>query len=230
MEVKKAAADVVEKLFKQCIAKNDMTGAKKFLDILVIRLADTRTEAERAALVKMMDDAEMKYEATRKARRRGAGGEDRRGEPCEHPSSRSRRSSNKANNTTRRGSARRGARRSRRTTTRSRITSRRTSSSRGLQKSKADDKILQDKISTMLVNLISIGIQTCMNAASMLMTQTDYQGALEYVNKALKVDPKNEEALEMRSQIQQASSGTGNGWGWGWGGRPGGGRPGGRGR
>jgi len=49
-----------------------------------------------------------------------------------------------------------------------------------------------------------------LNVASSHMTQTDYRGALKEVNKVLAVDPKNKDALAMRSRIEMATS---RGWG-----------------
>ena len=54
-------------------------------------------------------------------------------------------------------------------------------------------------------------VEVHIHLASRQAVQSDYQGALKTVNQALAIDPKNEEALSMRSRIEEYSS---QGWGW----------------
>jgi len=54
-------------------------------------------------------------------------------------------------------------------------------------------------------------VEVYLNIASSLATRSDYQGAQKQVNEALALDPKNEQALSMRSRIEEYSS-QGIGW------------------
>lgn len=56
-------------------------------------------------------------------------------------------------------------------------------------------------------------IDSQLNLASALTVQSNYQDALEAVQRALSLDPKNQAALAARSRIELASS-RGVGWGW----------------
>lgn len=211
-EIEKVAADVVERAFKLALEKGNLTQAKEFLEILVVRLYDQRTDAQRESLVAMLDAATEKVAAARKAaeeariEKQAAADMARLLKPIDKKLAEAHQANNDGLVAKNRGTAHQNydnAIEAYREAYRGIIS---------LQKNQPNNRPMQDKLSSMLVQLLDDGIDTCMNAASLLMTQTDFNGAQKYVNLALTVDPKNQKALEMRQEIQQAAATSGRRW------------------
>ena len=73
-------------------------------------------------------------------------------------------------------------------------------------KQSEDDAEAQEEIAALTDHAADRAIAAALHAANMLVTQSDYSGATEWVNKILKFDPENEEAKEMLTTIQLASA------------------------
>ena len=174
-EVMTVAADYVEKFFRASVAKRDFTNAKKMLSILVVRLAETRTEAQRAELVKLLDDAQEKAREERKAAEDARAEKNRDDERVRllKPIEAKIKEGNQDNSdglVAKNGGT---ARQQYDAAIQCYIEAYKALT--GLQKSKADDKILQERISTIIPDLYSDGIETCMNAASLTHDEDQLQ-------------------------------------------------------
>lgn len=71
---------------------------------------------------------------------------------------------------------------------------------------KYDDPVLREKVSNYHKITIDQLIEVHMSLASRQCVQSDFRGALDTVEAALAIDPKNESALAMRSRIEEYSS------------------------
>jgi len=73
-------------------------------------------------------------------------------------------------------------------------------------KQSEDDAEAQEEIAALTDHAADRAIAAALHAANMLVTQSDYSAATEWVNKILKFDPDNAEAKEMLTTIQLASA------------------------
>ena len=73
-------------------------------------------------------------------------------------------------------------------------------------KQSEDDAEAQEEIAALTDHAADRAIAAALHAANMLVTQSDYSVATEWVNKILKFDPDNAEAKEMLTTIQLASA------------------------
>ncbi len=85
-------------------------------------------------------------------------------------------------------------------------------------KQSEDDPEAQEEIAALTDHAADRAIAAALHAANMLVVQSDYPGATEWVNRILKFDPDNEEAKEMLTTIQLASAAAGDrdDYRWGW--------------
>jgi len=54
-----------------------------------------------------------------------------------------------------------------------------------------------------------------LHAANAQTMQSDFRSAMQWVDRALEIDPENAESKELQRTILVASAAAG-GWGWGW--------------
>jgi tetratricopeptide (TPR) repeat protein len=78
---------------------------------------------------------------------------------------------------------------------------------------KYDDSATQERAQEYRALVTQQIVEVHLHLASMLATQSDYQGGQREVSQALALDPKNAEALAMRARLEDYSS-RGIGWRW----------------
>jgi tetratricopeptide (TPR) repeat protein len=85
-------------------------------------------------------------------------------------------------------------------------------------KQSGDDADAQEEIAAITDHVAASAIDAALHAANMLVAQSDYKSATDWVNRILKFDPDNEEAKEMLTTIQLASAAASDkdDYRWGW--------------
>jgi tetratricopeptide (TPR) repeat protein len=217
-EVRKWAADTLEKMTHEAVVTNKIAEAKHCLKLLSTRLADQRTEEQLGALtdeVAALDDKMSNERETARQAKVDAASKDKLKKTLSQV----------------REQLEKGDKLSREAITKSRTTVASTNlCEKAIDAYKAgwtklqaviegagDDTMLANEAGALSQKFHDHGIRTALHAANMLTVQSDYKNAMEWANRILKFDPENEEAKEMVKTIQIAAAAAGSDWGWGWG-------------
>ena len=75
-----------------------------------------------------------------------------------------------------------------------------------LSKKVEDDAAAQQELTTLVDHMVDSALRAAFHAANVLVLQSDYKAATDWVNRILKFQPDNEEAKEMLKTIQLASA------------------------
>ena len=83
-----------------------------------------------------------------------------------------------------------------------------------LERRYGNDEITMREAGLLRREATQVMVDSLIHSASMYLTRSSLTAAMGSVNKVFVVDPRNEQALELRARIETAASYWG--WGWGW--------------
>lgn len=211
------AADALEQLYRQALARRDFDTARHLLKVLLTHLPDERTDAQKDVLLQQLVEAQRRADEeynvgtpkSEQTREEVAGKADvaRLLDPVvkllDDAQKLNREGLLQSNKPTQ---ARKKFDES---------IAKYTAAWQLLQKvlGTATDAQIRSQAWRIAEDIQGRAIESMLNAAHMLTARSDYNGATEYVGKVLAMDSENQEAKELRRTIELASSG----WGWGWG-------------
>jgi len=216
-ELHKWAADTLEKLFHDAVAKGDVPKADHFLKVLMTRVPEQRTDAQKNAMLGELDRAEQKKQDEladqKKAKVEAAAAKEQ-----ERQLAPIRKELEEGKKLAGEGLVQAGSTGTALNKLDDAITHYRTAwkATEKLQKSSSTDAALKKEAGNLAEQILENGINAGLSAAHLLTARSDYQKASEYVNKILALDPDNDEAKDLRRTIELASSSSGWGWGWGY--------------
>jgi hypothetical protein len=204
-EVKKIAADTAEKYFSVALQKNDLPNAKKLLNVILVKLPDERTDAQKKALLEAYEAAEGRVQSDMKAER-AEKAEQAKIDEAERVIDPIKKKIVEAQQLNREGLLAGGKNVGARNKFDQALQMAKSAYQQLKPQEKSSNKLIKDQYSSLVTQIFEVGKDACINAASTSLIQTDYNKAREYVNLVLSVDPKNEEALDMRGRIEMAST------------------------
>ncbi|MBX3463567.1 MAG: hypothetical protein KF830_10375 [Planctomycetes bacterium] len=216
-EVRKWAADAVERLLTAAIGESRLADANHYLKILSTRLADQRTEEQLDALAGMVEALEnQQIEKRQQARQsrleaKARAEIERKMKPIQkHLADGDK-------------SLREAIRRSNTTVAAANLCEKAIDHYRtafralqALVEKHPDDADLARDAEALGTHLHDHAIRAALQAANMLTVQSNYKGAMEWANRVLAFEPDNAEAKEMVRTIQIAQAAASSQWGWGW--------------
>jgi hypothetical protein len=210
-------ADIVEAKCKEAIAQKDVKSAQRALGILTSRLSDQRTDEQLAALSTAVEALELAASDAKETARQ------------QKLDSKARESLQRKLKPIRDKVAQ-GDKLQSQAFAKSRNTSQSAkmceqsieaykSGWKGLEdltKQLETDAELASEASELASRIHDNGIRSALHAANMLTVQSDFKGALDWTNRILKFDPKNEDAKAMMQTIQLAEADASESWRWNW--------------
>jgi hypothetical protein len=218
LELRSWAAGALEKFIAVAIAAGDVETARDGLTILTTRLADQRTDEQLAkisASVEMLSQSVATKHASDRAAKRDA----------------ARRADLDKKLETIRATAEKGDKALAGAYSDARKTAQAVKSveqaidhyksafnkAKELAEANPNDSELATEVAALCDQMADSAIRGALHAASLLTTQSDYNGATEWCNRILKFDPENAEATAMLQTIQIASAEAGSrDWRYGW--------------
>lgn len=216
-EVRKWAADALEKMLQEAVSAGRLSDAQHYLKIISTRLSDQRTEEQLDALAasveglaasqgeKAMGERQAKLDAQTREKIANA----------LKPIQKQIDAGDK--------SRREAVSKSRTTVASTRLVEKALDSYQAAWKALLalvekyqDDAELSRAAEKMGEHIHDHAIQSALHAANMLCIQSDYKGAMEWTSRVLAFDPNNAEAKRMVQTIQIASAASSHRWGWDW--------------
>jgi tetratricopeptide (TPR) repeat protein len=216
-EVRKWAADALEKMLRDSVAAGRLADAQHYLKLVSTRLADQRSEQqldELAALVEGLDTSTSEKMQTERQAKMDAKQREAINSQLK-PIQKQVEAGDKAE--------REAVAKSRTTVASTKLCEKAIDSYKAAWKSLQalvekyqDDADLSHAAEKMGEHIHDQAIRAGLHAANMLTVQSDYKGALDWTARILAFDPDNAEAKEMMKTIQIAQAAASNQWGWGW--------------
>jgi tetratricopeptide (TPR) repeat protein len=216
-EVRKWAADALEKMLRDSVAAGRLADAQHYLKLVSTRLADQRSEQqldELAALVEGLDTSTSEKMQTERQSKMDAKQREAINSQLK-PIQKQIETGDKAE--------REAVAKSRTTVASTKLCEKAIDSYKAAWKSLQalvekyqDDTDLSHAAEKMGEHIHDQAIRAGLHAANMLTVQSDYKGALDWTARILAFDPDNAEAKEMMKTIQIAQAAASNQWGWGW--------------
>jgi len=216
-EVRKWAADALEKMLRDSVAAGRLADAQHYLKLVSTRLADQRSEQqldELAALVEGLDTSTSEKMQTERQSKMDAKQREAVNSQLK-PIQKQIEAGDKAE--------REAVAKSRTTVASTKLCEKAIDSYKAAWKSLQalvekyqDDADLSHAAEKMGEHIHDQAIRAGLHAANMLTVQSDYKGALDWTARILAFDPDNAEAKEMMKTIQIAQAAASNQWGWGW--------------
>ena len=206
-ELRSWAADQLERFVKAAVAAGDVEHAQHCLGLLTTRLPEERTEEQLAALAASVDElrasAARKKDAARaeKLSKEQAAALEKSFEPIRSKSAKGDKELSKAISQSKDTAA--SAR-----SCESAVAAYKDAfqQAQELSKKLEEDPAAQQELTSLVDHIVSSALRAAMHAANVLVLQSDYKSATDWVNRILKFDPDNEEAKEMLKTIQLASA------------------------
>jgi hypothetical protein len=217
------AADVLERVIREAVAAGDLDQASNGLEILTTRLPEQRTEEQLEKLAEEVATLRESVQAKEATEREAQLDEKLRADLAKKLEPIKKKSAS-------------GDKKLTKAMAQSNSTS---ASARGcdsavddykaawkltqeLLKAHADDDVVQTSLAPITDHLLASALRAAMHAASVLTLQSDYKGAMSWVDRVLKFDPGNSEAESMKRTIEAASAEAGDrdDYRYAWTGRP----------
>lgn len=215
-QVRSWAATWLEGIVQESIAAGDLREAERRLEILCSRLADRCSEERMEELAAQVDGLRQQQESARAQQRQQRLQERERAEiegrlqplmaQVEAGDRRMReamRNARRTVQTTRLAGAALDAYRSA------------WADAQVLLKRHPDHEALAAELASLAISLQERSVKAALHAANAQTMQSDFRSAMQWVDRALEIDPENGDAKELQRTILVASAAAG-GWGWGW--------------
>lgn len=221
-QVRDWAATWLETIVQESIAAGDLREAERRLEILCSRLADKCSEERVEQLAVEIDALRAKQEAARSQQRQ------QRLQERERNEIEGRMQPIMAQVEAGDRSMREAMRHARRTVQTTRLAGAAMDAYRAawveaqvLLKRYPDHEALAAELAALAISLQERSVKAALHAATAQTMQSNFRSALNWVDRALEIDPENAESKELQRTILVASAAAGGwGWGWGWGGMP----------